>query len=124
MEAVNHSHLLPEATQVDITNTMNTQNGSAIDESMSMSPLPTSQHFPAGANPVDPRSIPTGTTAEQRRDGNAIDNDCANITINIAAYNIRDGRNSNLEAALRACEQMWIHFAVLTETKLSTDRYT
>jgi hypothetical protein len=32
MEAKNHSHLLPEATQVDITNTMNTQNGSTIGE--------------------------------------------------------------------------------------------
>jgi exonuclease III len=124
MEAVNHSHLLPEVTQVDINNTMNAQNGSAIGESMLTSPLPTNQHFPAGVIPVEPRRIPTGTTAERRRDGNAIDNDCATITINIATYNIRDGRNSNLEAALRACEQMRIHFAVLTETKLSTDRYT
>jgi hypothetical protein len=116
--------LLPEVTQVDINNTMNAQNGSAIGESMLTSPLPTNQHFPAGAILVEPRRIPTGTTAERRRDGNAIDNDCATITINIATYNIRDGRNSNLEAALRACEQMRIHFAVLTETKLSTDRYT
>jgi exonuclease III len=124
MEAVNHSHLLPEATQVDINNTMNTQNGPAIGESMLTSPSPTRQHPPAGAIPVEPRRIPTGATAEQRRDGNAIDNDCANITINIATYNIRDGQNSNLKAALRACEQMRIHFAVLTETRLSTDRYT
>jgi hypothetical protein len=123
MEAANHSHMLPEATHVDI-NTMNTQNAPAIGASMLMSPLPTNQHFPAGANTVDSRRTPTETAAEQQRDGNAIDNDCANITINVATYNIRDGRNSNLEAALRACEQMRIHFAVLTETKLSTDRYT
>jgi hypothetical protein len=123
MEAVNHSHILPEANQVDIINTMNTQNGPAIGESMLTSPLPTRKHFPAGAIPVEPRRTTTEPAAEQRRDGNAIDNDCATITINIATYNIRDGRNSNLEAALRACEQMRNHFAVLTETKLSTDRY-
>jgi exonuclease III len=103
MEAINHSHLLPKATQV----------------------VPMRQHFPASAIPVETRRTTTETTAEQRRDGNAIDNDCATIaTINIATYNIWDGRNSNLEAALRACKQMRIHFAVLTETKLSTDRYT
>jgi hypothetical protein len=103
---------------------MNTQNGPAIGESMLTSPLPTRQHFPAGAIPVDPRRTTTETAAEQRRDGNAIDNDCATITINIATYNIRDGRNSNIEAALRACEKMRIvHFGILIETKLSTDRY-
>jgi hypothetical protein len=34
------------------------------------------------------------------------------------------GRNSNLEAALRACEQMRIDIGILTETMLSTHRYT
>jgi hypothetical protein len=52
--------------------------------------------------------------------GNAIDNDCT--TINIAPYNIRDGHNSDLEAALGVCEKMRIAVFVLTETRLSTDR--
>jgi hypothetical protein len=61
---------------------------------------------------------------ERRQDGNAIDNNCTTITINIATYNIRDARNSNLEAALRACKEMRIHLGILTKTWLDTDRYT
>jgi hypothetical protein len=124
MAAANDSLLLPEVSQVDITNTMNTQNGSPIDASTMASPFPMRQLFPAGASPVEPRRIPTETAEKQRRNGNAIDNDCTAITINIATYNIRDARNSNLKAALRACEEMRIHLGILTETRLDTDRYT
>jgi hypothetical protein len=124
MAAANHSRILPEVSQVDITNTMNTQNGPPIDDSTMPSPFPMRQLFPAGASPVEPRRIPTGAAEERRQDGNAIDNDCTAITINIATYNIRDARNSNLEAALRACEEMRIHLGILTETRLDTDRYT
>jgi hypothetical protein len=124
MEAVNHSQLLSQVPQVDITNTMNTQNGSPIDASTMASPFPMRQLFPAGAPSVAPRRIPTGAAETQRRNGNAIDNDCTAITINIATYNIRDARNSNLEASLRACEQMEIHLGILTETRLSTNRHT
>jgi hypothetical protein len=124
MEAVNHSHLLPEVFQVDINNTMNTQNESAIGDSTMSSPFPMRQLFRAGAPSVDTRTNPTETTGGRQQDGNAIDNDCTAITINIATYNIRDARNSNLEAALRACEKMKIHLGVLTETRLCTERYT
>jgi hypothetical protein len=100
------------------------QNGATIGDLSMPSPLPTRQLFSAGAQPVADRTNPTGATETNRPSGNAIDNDCSTITINIATYNIRDGRNSNLEAALRACEQMRIHFGVLTETRLPTDRHT
>jgi hypothetical protein len=86
------------------------------------SPLQTRQLFSAGAHPVNARTNPTRAADTRRQSDNAIDNDCT--IINIATYNIRDGRNSNLEAALRACEKMRIDVCVLTETKLSTDRYT
>lgn len=46
------------------------------------------------------------------------------ITIQIAAFNIRYARNSNLEAALCAAERMNIDIAVFTETCLHNDRYT
>jgi hypothetical protein len=87
------------------------------------SPLLTRQLFSAGAPTVESRSNPTGAMATNRRSGGAIDNDCTTTTINIATYNIRHGRNTNLEAALRACERMRIDVGVLTETRLSTDRY-
>jgi exonuclease III len=87
------------------------------------SPLPTRQLFSAGAPSVEPRTNPTRAAAtQQQRDSTEHDNDCT--IIKLATYNIRDGRNSNLEAALRACEQMRIDVGVLTETRLSTDRYT
>jgi hypothetical protein len=86
------------------------------------SPLPTRQLFSAGAQPVETRTEPTWIAVPGRQSGNAIDNDCT--TINTATYNICDGHNSNLEAALRACEKMRINVGVLTETRLSTDRYT
>jgi hypothetical protein len=101
-----------------------------MDEAQSQSPFPSSPSFqslPAGAQAVEPRRNPTGVTATNRQNGNAIDNDCeanATTTIKIATYNIRDGRNSNLEAALRACEKMRIDIGVLTETRLSTHRHT
>jgi hypothetical protein len=100
------------------------QNGATIGDLSMPSPLPTRQLFSAGAQPVADRTNPTEATESNRPSSNAIDNDCSTITINIATYNIRDGRNSNLEAALRACEQMRIHFGVLTETRLPTDRHT
>jgi hypothetical protein len=31
---------------------------------------------------------------------------------------------SNLKAAHRACEKMWLDVGILVETRLSTDRYT
>jgi hypothetical protein len=87
------------------------------------SPLPTRQLFSAGAPSVESRTHPTGAAAlPQQRVSTEHNNDC--ITIKVATYNIRDGRNSNLEAALRACKQMRINIGVLTETRLSTDRYT
>jgi hypothetical protein len=101
---------------------MNTQNGRAMATTMVPSPLPTRQLFSAGAQPVETRTEPTWIAVPGRQSGNAIDNDCT--TINIATYNICNGRNSNLEAALRACEKMRIDVGVLTETRLSTDRYT
>jgi exonuclease III len=88
------------------------------------SPLPPRLLFSAGAQTVEPSRIPTGTTATRQQSGNAIDNDCTTTVINVATYNIRDGRNANLEAALRACEQMHIDVGFLTETRLSTDCYT
>jgi exonuclease III len=103
---------------------MNPQNGQAAAATMLPSPLPNRQLFSlsAGAPPVEPRTDATRATETNRQSGSAIDNDCTTITI--STYNIRDGRNSNLEAALRACEQMRIDVGILTETKLSTDRYT
>jgi hypothetical protein len=62
------------------------------------SPFPTRQLFSAGTRPVAPRTNPTRAADTGRQNNGAIDNDCINI--NIATYNIRDGRNSNLEAAL------------------------
>jgi hypothetical protein len=76
---------------------MNAQNGRAAAATMLPSPLSTRQLFSAGAQPVDARTHSTRATVAGRQRDNAIDNDC--ITINIATYNIRDGRNSNLEAA-------------------------
>jgi hypothetical protein len=102
--------------------TMNAQNGQAAAVSALTSPLPNRQLFSAGAQTVETRTNPTRAAVTDRRSDNAMDNDCT--IINIATYNIRDGQNSNLEAALWACEKMWIDVAVLTETKLSTDRYT
>jgi hypothetical protein len=99
---------------------MNTQNGRVMATTMVPSPLPTRQLFSAGAQPVETRTEPTRAAVPGRQSGNAIDNDCT--TINIAPYNIRDGHNSNLEAALRACKKMRIGVFVLTETRLSTDR--
>jgi hypothetical protein len=61
-------------------------------------------------------------TPQQRVSTDHNNNDC--ITIRLATYNIRDSHNSNLKAALRACEKMRIDVAVLTETRLSTDRHT
>jgi exonuclease III len=87
------------------------------------SPLPTRQLFSAGTPSVESRTNPTGTAATpQQRVSTDHNNDC--ITIKVATYNIRDGRKSNLEAALRACKQMRIDVGALTETRLSTDRYT
>jgi exonuclease III len=103
---------------------MNTQNGSPIDESMQPSQMTTRPHFSAGATSIELRRFPTRVAESNRQSGNTIDNDCTTIPIKIATYNIRDGRNSNLEAALRACEKMRIQFGILTETKLSTDCYT
>jgi hypothetical protein len=101
---------------------MNPQNGRTMEATALPSPLQTRQLFSAGAHPVNARTNPTRAADTRRQSDNAIDNDCT--IINIATYNIRDGRNSNLEAALRACEKMRIDVCVLTETKLSTDRYT
>jgi hypothetical protein len=103
---------------------MNPQNGRAAVATMLLSPPPNRQLFSssAGAPPVEPRTDATRATGTHRQSGSAIDNDCTTITI--STYNIRDGRNSNLEAALRACEQMRVDVGILTETRLSTDRYT
>jgi hypothetical protein len=116
-----HTHLLPEVTRVDIINTMNPQNGRMMETTTLPSPLPTRQLFSAGAHTIETRTKPTRTADTGRQSTGAIDNDCINI--NIATYNIRDGRNSNLEAALRACKKMQIDVGILTETRLSTDRY-
>jgi hypothetical protein len=96
------------------------------DEAPLPSPFTPRLLFPAGAPPVEPHRNPTATAAATNRQSTgAIDNDCTDTTvIRVATYNIRDGRNSNLEAALRACEQMRIDVGILTETRLSTDRYT
>jgi hypothetical protein len=85
-------------------------------------PLHTRQLFSAGAQPVEARTYPTRAAAAGQQNGSAIDNNCT--TINVATYNIQDDQNSNLEAAPRACEKMRIDVSVLTETKLSTNRYT
>jgi hypothetical protein len=102
---------------------MNTQNERTVGETTLPSPLPMRQLFSASAPPVESRTNPTKTAAAMsRQSGNAIDNNCT--IINIATYNIRDGQNSNLEVALKACKKIRIDIGVLTETKLSTDRYT
>lgn len=40
------------------------------------------------------------------------------MRINIATYNIRDGRNNNIEAVCKALKYLNINVAILTETKL------
>jgi hypothetical protein len=86
------------------------------------SPLPTRQLFSVGAQPVEARTESTRAAEPGQQSGSAINVDCTSI--NIATYNIRDSHNSILKAALRACERMRINIGVLTETRLSTDRYT
>jgi hypothetical protein len=94
---------------------MNPQNGQAMETTMLPSPWSTRQLFSAGAQPVEARTNPTRAMVTGRWSSNAIDNKYT--TINIATYNIRDGRNSNLEAALRVCKKMRINVSILTETK-------
>jgi exonuclease III len=42
----------------------------------------------------------------------------------IATYNIRNGRVENLEIALRVVAQLNVDIAILTEVKLTDDRFT
>jgi endonuclease/exonuclease/phosphatase family metal-dependent hydrolase len=120
--AVFSKPLRPEVSKVVIIITMNPQNGQTMEATTLPSPLPTRQLFSAGARTVAPRTNPTRAADTVLQNNDAIDNDCINI--NIATYNIRDGQNSNLEAALRACQKMRIDVGILTETRLGTDRYT
>jgi len=46
------------------------------------------------------------------------------VPITFATYNIRNGRASRLEMALRAASQMQLDFGILTETKLTDGIYT
>jgi exonuclease III len=62
-------------------------------------------------------------TDVQEKDHHADDTD-ANPIIRIANLNIRDGRNTGLEAVLRASQQMKIDVIVLTETKFQNDHHT
>jgi hypothetical protein len=87
------------------------------------SPFPSRQLFLAGASSVEPRTNPTEESAFQHQRVCTEHNDDGTTIIKLATYNIRDSRNLNLEAVLRACEQMRIDVGVLTETRLSTDRY-
>jgi hypothetical protein len=70
-------------------------------------------------NNIEPRGIPTRAATNGFADTNS-----DRITIRIGTLNIRDARNSNLEAALRASEQMKVDVTVLTETRLHNDCYT
>jgi hypothetical protein len=102
---------------------MNPQNGRAMVATLLPSPLPTHQLFSAGVPTVEPHTFAMRTAEPaNRQSGDTIDNNCTTITI--STYNIRNGQNSNLEAALRACKQMRINIGILPETKLSTDCYT
>ncbi len=42
----------------------------------------------------------------------------------LAAWNIRCGRNAGLTSAAKGLEQMRVGLAVVTETKITNDRYT
>jgi hypothetical protein len=42
----------------------------------------------------------------------------------LTAWNIRCGRNAGMTSAAKGLEQMGVGLAVLTETKLTDDRYT
>lgn len=99
----------------------NTNGGARSVRTDSPSPLLARTVFPI-SNSVEPRRIPTRAAAPIRN--NFDDADSGRITIQIATLNIRDARNSNLEAALRALGQMNVDVAVLTETRLNNDRYT
>jgi exonuclease III len=106
---------------------MNPQNARTMAAMTSMaltSPFPMRQLFSAGAPSVKPRTNPTEEAATQHQRVSTEHNDDGTTIIKLATYNIRDSRNSNLEAVLRACEQMRIDVGILTETRLSTDRYT
>jgi hypothetical protein len=102
---------------------MNPQNAQTMDAMTLPSPLPTQQLFSAGAPSVESHTNLTRAAATHKQRGSTEHNSDCTI-IKLATYNIQDGRNSNLEACLRACEQMRIDIGVLTETRLSTDRYT
>jgi hypothetical protein len=99
-----------------------------MEATMLPSPLPTRQLFSAGARSVDARTNPTRADVTGRQNGNAIDNDCTTININITStlhhttYVMAEA--SNLKVARRACEKMWLDVGILTGTTLSTDHYT
>lgn len=44
--------------------------------------------------------------------------------IKVATYNIKNGRNGRVESVLRALDQMNLDLALITETKLTDDKYT
>jgi hypothetical protein len=105
-EAVFQSLLLLKVDKVVITFTMNPQNAWRMEATMLPSPLPMRQLFSAGAPSVESRTNPTGAAETQQQRVSTEHNNNVCTIIKLATYNIRDGHNSNLEAALRACEQM------------------